>query len=304
MFREGTCPKCREKIQVPDDREQVICMFCGQEIRVDEALTGTDTEEKSPMMSEGYMEEAKSGLSEVIQGCDNPMRDFKKDKYEGKFESYYASHRGLFEAMQLVYEESEDQKAALLEMADYLAAEAERELSSIKSKGRKNQRQMDYNFLLSVYVIPSMLKYPAAFSEPFTDILVETWNRRFQTSIGKARYDEIFGGFRKKLCYITTAVCKSIGAGEAARELAVLKNFRDSYLEATPEGHALVEEYYNIAPTIVKRMERQPEHEGLYRELYEKYLLPCVREIERGEYEQCTARYQEMVLELKEKYIM
>ena len=34
MFKEGTCPKCHEKIQVPEDREQIICMFCGEEIRV------------------------------------------------------------------------------------------------------------------------------------------------------------------------------------------------------------------------------------------------------------------------------
>ena len=38
MFREGTCPKCHQAIQVPDDREKVICMYCGEEIRVDEAL--------------------------------------------------------------------------------------------------------------------------------------------------------------------------------------------------------------------------------------------------------------------------
>lgn len=38
MFKEGTCPKCHEKIQVPEDREQIICMFCGEEIRVADAL--------------------------------------------------------------------------------------------------------------------------------------------------------------------------------------------------------------------------------------------------------------------------
>lgn len=300
MFREGTCPKCREKIQVPDDREKIICMFCGQEIRVDEALGNT---KKSPMLGEGAMEEAKTGLSEVIRNCDNPMQDFKKDKYEGKFEDYYARHRTLFESMQLVYEEAEDPGSALKELAGHLAAEARAALDAIKSKGRRNQQQMDYNFLLSVYLIPSMLKYPASFSEPFTDCLVETWNREFETSIGKAGYAEISGGFRKKLCYITTAVCENLGEGEACRELAILKGFRDHYLEATPEGHALVEEYYNIAPTIVKRMNRQPEHEKLYRELYEDYLLPCVCEIERQEYEACKARYQKMVLELKARYI-
>lgn len=43
MFKEGTCPKCHEKIQVPEDREQIICMFCGEEIRVADALGEKET---------------------------------------------------------------------------------------------------------------------------------------------------------------------------------------------------------------------------------------------------------------------
>lgn len=44
MFREGTCPKCHEKIQVPDDREKILCMYCGEEILVARA-SERDTEE-------------------------------------------------------------------------------------------------------------------------------------------------------------------------------------------------------------------------------------------------------------------
>ena len=47
MFKEGTCPRCRQVIQVPDDREKVICMYCGEEIRVEEAL-GSAKEERKP----------------------------------------------------------------------------------------------------------------------------------------------------------------------------------------------------------------------------------------------------------------
>jgi hypothetical protein len=37
-FRPATCPSCNESIQVPVDREQVKCMFCGQDVVVKQAL--------------------------------------------------------------------------------------------------------------------------------------------------------------------------------------------------------------------------------------------------------------------------
>ena len=52
MFKEGTCPICHEKIQVPEDREQIICMFCGKEISVDEAL-GKEKKEPRKLGQEG-----------------------------------------------------------------------------------------------------------------------------------------------------------------------------------------------------------------------------------------------------------
>ena len=100
MFREGTCPKCHQVIQVPDDREKVICMYCGEEIRVDEALGAK--EEVKEIDREAYQEYfdiARNELEQVILTCYNPMENFKKNLYEGEFEAYYAGRRALFEAL-------------------------------------------------------------------------------------------------------------------------------------------------------------------------------------------------------------
>ena len=51
IFKEGVCPKCHEKIQVPDDREQIICMYCGQKIRTDLAL-GVERETEAAVLEE------------------------------------------------------------------------------------------------------------------------------------------------------------------------------------------------------------------------------------------------------------
>lgn len=301
MFREGTCPRCHEKIQVPDDREKILCMYCGEEISVKKAL-GEGKETDYAAYGENY-NCALQELQELIRTCYKPMRDFKKNLYEGVFQNFYSSHRRMFEAMEYVYQQEEDPETWIKKTASCVIEAAQADLNTYKFKGQRNQRLLDYNFLVSVYLIPAALKYPAEVSEPFADTLIASWNETFEASIGKARYDDIESGFHRKLCYITTAICESLGKGRDCQELKVLKEYRDHYLESTEEGHALVEEYYDIAPTIVKRIDRQEDRKLVYQKLYEEYLLPCLRKIEERDYEACREQYQKMVLDLKTRYI-
>lgn len=301
MFKEGTCPRCHEKIQVPDDREKILCMYCGEEILVKKAL-GEEKEVNYAAYGENY-NHALQELQELIRTCYKPMEDFKKNLYEGVFQNFCSSHRSMFEAMEYVCQQEENPDIWIKKMVSCVIDAAQADLKTYKFKGQRNQRLLDYNFLISVYLVPAVLKYPAEVSEPFADMLIASWNETFDTSIGKARFDDIENGFHRKLCYITTAVCESLGKGEDCCELNILKKYRDRYLELTEEGHALVEAYYDIAPTIVKRIDRQENRKEIYRNLYEEYLLPCIRQIEEQDYEACKIWYQKMVLELKERYI-
>lgn len=303
MFREGICPKCREKIQVPDDRETILCMFCGEEIRVDEAL-GKRTKGRSISSEEREqcMETARRAMEDLIEQCINPMDGFKKDRYETAFQDYYDQCRGLFEALDLMYTGTEQPKQCMEAVAAHLVESAQEALAKIHFKAKRNQKQMDYGFSVTVYLIPAVLKYPATFTDDFSDAVIRLWNEAFKTNLGKAGYEEIMSGFRTKLCYITTAVCESLGKGTDCYELQLLKKYRDEQLETTQEGHALVEEYYDIAPTIVKRLEREPDRQQRYRKLYEQYLEPCIKDIEAERYEQCKEHYEKMVQELKERY--
>lgn len=301
-FREGTCPRCHENIQVPDDRETILCMYCGEEISVKEAL-GEEEKAADPAILEEYLERVQNGLEKIVKDCDKPMTGFKRNVFEQTFDLFYKSCGDLFGEMEYVYQNSAHKGQVLQKLAEHFTETAKKELDALKFRGHRNQRQLDYNFLITVYLIPAMGKYRGGFSEPFSDCLLAVWNNTFQAKLGKASYEDIVGGFRKKLCYITTAVCESLGKGQDCRELKLLKDYRDQYLDTTPEGHALVEEYYDIAPTIVKRIGKQPDCSRLYEELYQEYLLPCIRRIEAQEYEACRVKYEEMVLDLKARYI-
>lgn len=302
IFKEGICPKCHEKIQVPDDRDEIICMYCGQKIRRDLAL-GIEKETDTAACEEKRAQALK-GLSELIHQCDKPFQAFKKDRYPGMVEYYERTYKETFQAMEYLYQNSQSPEEWLQQMAEHFVEVSKEDISKYRTKGQKNRRQLDLNFLISIYLIPAMLKQKGEVFDPFADQLLMTWNEAYGTTLGKAHYEDIVKGFRRKLCYITTAVCESLGKDQDCYELKLLKEYRDQYLNVTPEGHALIEEYYDIAPTIVKRMDKQADRDRVYRELYEKYLRDCVEDIERGEYERCGRKYQEMVVELKGRYML
>ena len=64
-----------------------------------------------------------------------------------------------------------------------------------------------------------------------------------------------------------------------------------------------VNEYYNIAPTIVKRIDRQEDSASIYAGIWQDYLSPCVRLIEEGKKKECQMLYSDMVRKLERKYL-
>ena len=88
------------------------------------------------------------------------------------------------------------------------------------------------------------------------------------------KYHNIDKGFKKKLCYITTAVCRSQNKPDNCYELTALREYRDNYLMNSNLGRELVDEYYNIAPGLVMMIDMQQEAEKIYQNIYDKYLPP------------------------------
>jgi hypothetical protein len=127
--------------------------------------------------------------------------------------------------------------------------------------------------------------------------------------LGKNRYKNCkpknVQGKCKVPCFITTATLQALGKNETADdcyELNLFRQYRDNYLLSTPEGYQLVEEYYRISPFIVEKINAQPNKEEIYQHLWEKYLKPCLREIEQENFERVKEIYIQMVEELKKLY--
>ncbi|MDR1637698.1 MAG: leucine-rich repeat domain-containing protein [Treponema sp.] len=103
----------------------------------------------------------------------------------------------------------------------------------------------------------------------------------------------------KKGCFITTAVCGSLGKGDDCRELTAFRAFRDNWLAQQPGGPALIAEYYRAAPGIVAAIDRRPDREAVYRRIWDARLAPCLALIEAGDFEACRRSYTEMVREME-----
>ena len=69
------------------------------------------------------------------------------------------------------------------------------------------------------------------------------------------------------------------------------------------EGRKIVEEYYNIAPTIVNRIGRREDADEIYHGIWGSYLEPCIRLIETDRKEECRDLYITMVRTLEKEFL-
>jgi len=100
-------------------------------------------------------------------------------------------------------------------------------------------------------------------------------------------------------CFITTAVCLSLGKGDNCYELNTFRSFRDNWLINQPNGKELIEEYYKIAPKIVKAINNLNNSQQIYLFIWKHYLKNCLQLIENQKYEEAKNIYIKMVNFLK-----
>ena len=244
--------------------------------------------------------ELKQKLEELFQ--DAQTYRFSKKEYETTFKAAFETYREGLEAIAAACDESEDMIA---EFAAVLPAILKKELDTLTTKRKKENVQMDYNTAVVTYVIPLLDYNKNPNLDKLIDALIEQWNAVGTGTmlIGRASFADIQKGFKFHLCYITTAVCENLQAKDDCYELNLLRSYRDNYLLSEESGECLVAKYYDIAPTIVKRIQRQDDAATVYKRIWNTYLKPCVSHIEKNENEACKTLYTKMVKELQHTYI-
>lgn len=227
---------------------------------------------------------------------------FQKKTYESDINELKDTYAGLLKDVASACEGTEE---GMTEVASCVPEYVAEQLAKMPNKRKREIAALDYNMNMVSYFVPLMGEAPSLMAKEMTQKMVEIWNEKMpEFKIGHSTVSGIQGGFKKGIfCYITTAVCQSLDRPDDCYELTTLREYRDQYLLATKEGEEIVKEYYNIAPTIVKRIDKEPKAAEIYRNIWEVYLSPCIHLIEENKKEECKALYTDMVRKLEEKYL-
>ena len=239
----------------------------------------------------------------IRQDNETIMRQFDRNHYADAFDTFLKKHTPLFEAIEEQYKQEAFPSQLLDKLADDFVASAKADYDAQK-KAKKASHLIDQNSLMVVYILPAIREFEGTFTEPLIETLVAKWNSTFtQYTIRPGTFAEINGGFKRKLCYVTTAVCLSLGKDENCREIRMLKDYRDGFLSAQEDGPKLIDEYYDIAPTIVNRINKRADAKDTYKKIYQNYISPCIDLIDQEKYTDCKKLYMQMMHVLGQEYL-
>ncbi|MCI7814307.1 MAG: CFI-box-CTERM domain-containing protein [Lachnospiraceae bacterium] len=243
------------------------------------------------------------GMPRLLLNEDDPMASFKRNLYEDAFEQYCKRHEQTFAAIEAGYHQVIDKEQFIANMAAALADKAKEAIEAQPKKGKREQMMTDFNMCMVVYVLPGIRHYKGDSSEILAEAVLKAWKTAFpKTKVQSTTYEEIQGGFQRKFCYITTAVCETFGKPDDCYELTLLRNYRDGYLSSQPDGEEVIKEYYDVAPTIVKHINQREDRDKIYRRVWDQYLQPCIRMIEEAKLQECKKLYVKMVRDLEKQY--
>lgn len=238
------------------------------------------------------------------------IRNFNRDTYADSFWNFMEENQELWNAFRRLFQEESNDEETEKAVADALVQKTRLLVEEQTKRVKKEQKQLNINLFVVSYVLPAIIEcqgYQKKDSNAckMADAICTSWREAFpKYAISYADFASIQGGFKQKLCYVTTAVCKALKKPQNCPELTVMKKYRDEYLMQQENGAQTIQEYYDIAPTIVKRIEKEAEPEVKYQYLWEHYLKFCLALIEAGQYEECREKYTEMVEELRKQYII
>lgn len=249
---------------------------------------------------------ALHGMERALDDMEELLAEFHKKTYAAAFDSYCEKSFQTYQAVEAGYQNAMDadgKEQFLHNMAEAVSGKASEKLGSVK-KTKKSGMEMNLNLFMVVYVFPSLHKYGGEISEPLTQQLLKSWKEHFpESNISAATQEDIQAGFKHKWCYITTAVCETFGKPDDCYELTLLRDYRDTYLMSQEDGEALIHEYYDVAPTIVKRINTSGHRTEIYERIWKDYLDPCIHMIESDQILECRDLYIRMVHELEEEYL-
>lgn len=103
-------------------------------------------------------------------------------------------------------------------------------------------------------------------------------------------------------CFITTAVCGSLNKPDDCDELTAMRWLRDKLKVEDPDMAVLIEEYYRVAPLVVKKIDSKVDAPVVYRQLWDNSISKIYGDIKQKDYRDAKLRYISMLEDLCGRY--
>ena len=306
-FTEGTCPKCGGRLQVPADMQQVICMYCGERFDVSRLIIAGSREAEDIRRADAA-ELVERRMPKLADDHHHLMDLFTRHTYKTAFDEYKGRQKDLIDAVDYLSSQQEDPDKYISQQVSRFLVGLVREINEEKQgKGRADAQLVMHHYvmMLTVYVVPMLVDLHMETADKMADEIIRQWKALFPKYPFKKGKFEIFNkSFRKTvLCFITSAVCRSLGRPDDCEELRTFRDFRDSYMMQTPERMQDVRHYYEIAPAIVEAIDAREDATQIYQRIWKEDLSPCFVAIKTGRYEQAHRLYREMTERLERIFV-
>lgn len=242
-------------------------------------------------------------LEEMFEKGLSLLENFNREEYRQSFCDYKETYK-TFLNEQLIRSCGNGEDGKWMDKVSLIIPQKAAQLLAVcNTKAERNQELLKYNMAMSVFVLPMFYEQEEPAFEKVSKKMVQTWQEMFGQKLKIVGPETILGTFRERLCYVTTAVCQGVGKADDCRELRMLRKYRDEYLVKECHEEGLVKSYYNMAPTIVNRINREKNAKEIYHNIWETYLRPCVSFIEEGKMEECRSLYTKMITNLRQQYL-
>lgn len=257
------------------------------------------------MLNENFTEILPKQIPLLFDEMEHALEGFHKDYYKSTVETFIQQHEAFFSQLELLTWEDVEDGSIAKQIGAWMADCVKERGKDITSKSKRDRYALDANLFMVSYILPSILEVSnGRVGKAITEEICSIWSENFKNShIQAASIADIDGGFKRKLCYVTTATCLALNLGSDCEELNLLKAYRDKVLMQNEAGRNIVSQYYNIAPTIVKRIDALQNAKEIYVDLYRKYIGKCVQCIKNKEYDSCLSIYSEMVEKLTDRFV-
>ena len=120
-----------------------------------------------------------------------------------------------------------------------------------------------------------------------------------ETYYAEGNYDDFYDDD----CFLTSACVFHKGLADDCYELETLRSLRENYMRGTIFGDALLEEYQEIGPLLVRQINAAPNRTEILDHLYSQLVLPSVAKIEKGELAEAVEGYKLYVEAMKSAYL-